>query len=228
MVYLAISRDNQTPPIQQTDPDRRAAVLEVRRRAQAGRGGDDRRRGSRPSGREPARHPAGEYWVQPFVNVYTRFPRADGHTVWMHMDQWEGQNWKRSPGQSLRRSGEGAHRSGVDHADPLVADKVIPPITVAGRHRHGQADQDPEPDPDEVVGTADLSRRDDPAAQGLRQASRRALSGQLHPGALLAAARPAASAAAASSTSSGSPTTRRGSSTSRCSTRRRITTTPTA
>ena len=29
--------------------------------------------------------PAGEYWVQPFVNVYTRFPRADGHTVWMHM-----------------------------------------------------------------------------------------------------------------------------------------------
>ena len=22
--------------------------------------------------------PAGEYWVQPFVNVYTRFPRADG------------------------------------------------------------------------------------------------------------------------------------------------------
>src|SRR3954471_22680469 len=42
--------------------------------------------------------PAGEYWVQPFINVYTRFARADGHTVWMHMDQWEGQNWKRSPG----------------------------------------------------------------------------------------------------------------------------------
>ena len=42
--------------------------------------------------------PAGEYWVQPFVNVYTRFPRADGHTVWMHMDQWEGQNWRTSPG----------------------------------------------------------------------------------------------------------------------------------
>src|SRR3954468_11074047 len=42
--------------------------------------------------------PAGEYWVQPFVNVYTKFARADGHTVWLHMDQWEGQNWKRSPG----------------------------------------------------------------------------------------------------------------------------------
>ena len=36
--------------------------------------------------------------MQPFVNVYTRFPRADGKTVWLHMDQWEGQNWKRSPG----------------------------------------------------------------------------------------------------------------------------------
>ncbi|MGH7582997.1 MAG: hypothetical protein ACREL5_07225, partial [Gemmatimonadales bacterium] len=42
--------------------------------------------------------PAGDYWVEPFVNVYTRFARADGHTVWLHMDQWEGQNWKKSPG----------------------------------------------------------------------------------------------------------------------------------
>src|SRR5207302_10855635 len=42
--------------------------------------------------------PPGEYWAQPFVNVYTRFARGDGHTVWLHMDQWEGQNWKRSPG----------------------------------------------------------------------------------------------------------------------------------
>src|SRR5579871_3861931 len=42
--------------------------------------------------------PAGDYWAQPFVNVYTRFDRADGHTVWLHMDQWEGQNWKTSPG----------------------------------------------------------------------------------------------------------------------------------
>src|SRR5262249_38764957 len=42
--------------------------------------------------------PAGDYWVEPFINVYTRFPRADGHVVWLHMDQWEGQDWKRSPG----------------------------------------------------------------------------------------------------------------------------------
>jgi hypothetical protein len=75
--------------------------------------------------------PAGDYWVQPFVNVYTRFDRADGHTVWLHMDQWEGQNWKRSPGNLF---GEPVQI----HFDPagtepiaLVADRVIPPIPPA-------------------------------------------------------------------------------------------------
>ena len=32
------------------------------------------------------------------LNVYSRFDRADGHTVWMHDDRWEGQDWRRSPG----------------------------------------------------------------------------------------------------------------------------------
>ena len=74
--------------------------------------------------------PAGDYWVQPFINVYTKFVRADGHTVWLHMDQWEGQNWKRSPGNLF---GDPVQV----HFDPassapirLVADKVIPPIAV--------------------------------------------------------------------------------------------------
>src|ERR1700675_2661662 len=42
--------------------------------------------------------PAGDYWVQAFVNVYSEFRRSDGHVVWMHDDQWEGQRWNRSPG----------------------------------------------------------------------------------------------------------------------------------
>ena len=74
--------------------------------------------------------PGGDYWAQPFVNVYTRFARADGHTVWLHMDQWEGQNWKRSPGNIY---GDPVKI----HFDPasstpitLVADKVIPPIAL--------------------------------------------------------------------------------------------------
>jgi hypothetical protein len=74
--------------------------------------------------------PAGDYWVQPFVNVYTRFARADGKTVWLHMDQWEGQNWKRSPGNLL---GDPV-RVRVDPASSapirLAADKVIPPVQV--------------------------------------------------------------------------------------------------
>src|ERR1035437_1708593 len=42
--------------------------------------------------------PAGEYWVQAVVNLYTKFARADAHTVWLHMDKWEGQHGKSSPG----------------------------------------------------------------------------------------------------------------------------------
>ncbi|MDQ3069655.1 MAG: alpha/beta hydrolase-fold protein [Acidobacteriota bacterium] len=74
--------------------------------------------------------PAGEYWVQPFVNVYTKFPRKDGHTVWMHMDQWEGQDWKRSPGNLF---GDPVKvRFDPKSTDPirLVADKIIPPIAL--------------------------------------------------------------------------------------------------
>jgi hypothetical protein len=74
--------------------------------------------------------PAGDYWVQPFVNVYSEFKRADGHTLWMHDDQWEGQNWSRSPGNLYGTPQK-------VHFDPksktvvkLVADKVIPPIVV--------------------------------------------------------------------------------------------------
>lgn len=42
--------------------------------------------------------PPGEYWVQGMINVYSEFRRADGKVVWMHDDQWEGQQWNRAPG----------------------------------------------------------------------------------------------------------------------------------
>src|SRR6185295_8249992 len=42
--------------------------------------------------------PAGDYYVQAVVVVYSEFRRADGHVVWMHDDQWEGQRWNRAPG----------------------------------------------------------------------------------------------------------------------------------
>ena len=75
--------------------------------------------------------PPADYWVEPFVNVYIEVRAVtDGHTVWLHMDQWEGQNWKRSPGNIY---GDPVQI----HFDPsssapiaLVANKVIPPIEV--------------------------------------------------------------------------------------------------
>ena len=42
--------------------------------------------------------PPGRYYVQAMVNLYSEFRRADGHVVWMHDDRWEGQDWRRSPG----------------------------------------------------------------------------------------------------------------------------------
>jgi hypothetical protein len=72
--------------------------------------------------------PAGEYYVQAFINVYSRFDRADGHTVWMHDDQWEGQNWARSPG-NLYSDVQHVH---FDPTKPLTlhlsTSHVIPPI----------------------------------------------------------------------------------------------------
>jgi len=74
--------------------------------------------------------PPGDYFVQALVNVYTRFPRADGHVIWAHMDQWEGQQLNLSPGNLY---------SDVQHVhlDPaqgfnirLEASHVIPPVAV--------------------------------------------------------------------------------------------------
>jgi len=74
--------------------------------------------------------PAGEYWVQPFVNIYTKFARADGHTVWLHMDQWEGQHWQRSPGNIYGEPVKVRFDPKSSTPIRLVADKVIPPVQV--------------------------------------------------------------------------------------------------
>jgi len=74
--------------------------------------------------------PAGDYYVQALVNIYTKFHRSDGNTIWAHMDQWEGQQFNRSPGNiysKVRRA----------HLDPaagfdikLSLTQVIPPVKV--------------------------------------------------------------------------------------------------
>jgi len=42
--------------------------------------------------------PAGDYYVQAVLNVYSTFARADGHAVKLPPDQGEGQQWNRKPG----------------------------------------------------------------------------------------------------------------------------------
>src|SRR5215472_4493011 len=74
--------------------------------------------------------PPGDYYVQAVLNVYTEFHRADGHTIWAHMDQWEGQDLARAPGNLVSEPQK-------LHVDPsssqtfrISLSKVIPSIVV--------------------------------------------------------------------------------------------------
>ena len=62
--------------------------------------------------------PAGDYYVQAVLNVYTEFHRSDGHVIWAHMDQWEGQHWNRSAGQPDQRGPARPSRPGRRLRDP--------------------------------------------------------------------------------------------------------------
>lgn len=74
--------------------------------------------------------PTGDYYVQAVLNVYTQFHRADGHVIWAHMDQWEGQQWNRSPGNLV----SDVHRVHIDPRAPetitLALTHVLPPVTL--------------------------------------------------------------------------------------------------
>src|SRR5689334_9918257 len=75
--------------------------------------------------------PAGDYYVEAAVSVYSEFKRSDGKVLWMHDDQWEGQQWNRSPG-NLHSGVQQVHLDAAKgYVVKLVADQVIPPITVA-------------------------------------------------------------------------------------------------
>ncbi|NKB89054.1 MAG: enterochelin esterase-like enzyme [Acidobacteria bacterium] len=71
--------------------------------------------------------PPGEYWVQPFLNVYTTFERADGQVVQMHLNSGAGQSAFRAPGNAYgapQRVELGPNSGQIQ----LVIDTVIPPI----------------------------------------------------------------------------------------------------
>jgi hypothetical protein len=70
--------------------------------------------------------PPGDYYAQAVLNIYTEFHRADGHVIWAHMDQWEGQQFAISPGNlySVPQKVHIDSRVGGTHA--LVLTKTIP------------------------------------------------------------------------------------------------------
>jgi len=74
--------------------------------------------------------PPGEYYVQGFVNIYTRFERSDGHVLWLHNDQWEGQRWYRSPGNLYSE----VKKIKISPSEPglvrLCCDRKIPPVEI--------------------------------------------------------------------------------------------------
>ncbi len=75
--------------------------------------------------------PPGDYYVQAVLNKYTRFERADGNVVWMHHDQWEGQNWRRSPGNvvsEVQRMHIDPTAAGVIHRFEVT--EVLPPVDI--------------------------------------------------------------------------------------------------
>ena len=45
--------------------------------------------------------PAGEYLVQAVLHVYTQVTPAHGHTIWLPLDDWEGQQFHLSPGNLI-------------------------------------------------------------------------------------------------------------------------------
>ncbi len=72
--------------------------------------------------------PEGDYYVQAWLNVYTTFNRADGKTVKLHMDQGEGQSWRRSPG-NLFSDPVKVRLGGSAPEPPAIAlSRVVPPI----------------------------------------------------------------------------------------------------
>ncbi|MBK8059822.1 MAG: hypothetical protein IT358_10130 [Gemmatimonadaceae bacterium] len=72
--------------------------------------------------------PAGEYTVQAVLNVYTQVTRADGHTLWVHWDQWEGQKWNRSPGNLISEPIKVRWDPKARATVRLTLNAVIPPI----------------------------------------------------------------------------------------------------
>ncbi|HKJ30959.1 MAG TPA: alpha/beta hydrolase-fold protein [Balneolales bacterium] len=74
--------------------------------------------------------PAGTYYVQALLNVYTKFHRSDGHVIWAHMDHWEGQHFQISPGNLISKVKKVQLNPRNGYSIHLKLVKKIPPINM--------------------------------------------------------------------------------------------------
>lgn len=73
--------------------------------------------------------PAGEYWVQALLVVYTRVTPKHGKTIWVPWDQWEGRRWNRTPGNLISEPTRVRWDPATSRLS-LALTKKIPPVVV--------------------------------------------------------------------------------------------------
>jgi hypothetical protein len=72
--------------------------------------------------------PAGDYFVQVLLQKYETFRRADGHVVQLPMDQGEGRQWNRAPGNLYSKPRKVRFDPAKAGNIPIELDQIIPPI----------------------------------------------------------------------------------------------------
>jgi hypothetical protein len=80
--------------------------------------------------------PAGDYFVQALASPYTKFARADGHTIWAHMDEWEGQEFTRAPGSLVSTVRRVHLPAGGSARLRLELTRILPPVDVPPDDRY--------------------------------------------------------------------------------------------
>ena len=75
--------------------------------------------------------PEGDYNVQALLHVYETFNLSTGHTVKLPMDQGEGQQWNKSPGNLYNLPVRVTIAKKIKISEVVTIDKVIPPIEEA-------------------------------------------------------------------------------------------------
>ena len=72
--------------------------------------------------------PPGEYYVQALLHRYETFELANGHTVKLPMDQGEGQQWNRSPGNLYSTPQKVTIDPSQSRTIEITLDQKIPPV----------------------------------------------------------------------------------------------------